>query len=139
MNNHLIAAAAAALTSVALSPAGAQPQTAYANDPIKIVRYAVAPQYSPPVLGWPWGRPNSESEAGSELMISFVNAGSVPATAVRFTVRSGERIETIVDKGIFTPGVGITHEFTAKFQPGDVPAIDVEAVNLADGTFWQRG
>ena len=53
-------------------------------------------------------------------------------------VRIGKATETIVDKGTFSPGTTITHDFAQNGLFSAASEIEVEQVTFADGTSWQR-
>jgi hypothetical protein len=62
----------------------------------------------------------------------------VPATTVTFTVRNGNDAKTIVDRGTFSPGTTIKHDFDVDPGFGSRPSVEVQSVVFADGTTWQR-
>ena len=136
MKKLFIATVAAAVVAAGGSaPAGAQSSVAYATNPIKIVRYSVEQAYAAP--GPAWGG-YLGLEIPGKITISYVNGGAVPATSVAFAVRIGKATETIVDKGTFSPGTTITHDFAEGGLFSAASAIEVEQVTFADGTSWQR-
>jgi hypothetical protein len=73
----------------------------------------------------------------ANVRISFVNQSPAAATKVLFTVRSGGQTDSIVDSGIFSKGVTITHDFGPAFG-GDGAQCSVDAVTFADGSIWAR-
>lgn len=135
MNKRLIATAAAALIAGTSATAGAQSTVAYTNNPIKVVSYALEPSYSVTVPAW---TSTLSIESSGKVTISFVNAGAVPATSVQFAVRSNKVTELILDKGTFSPGANIKHDFSLDPTLGSSAEVDVEHVTFADGTVWQR-
>jgi hypothetical protein len=135
VNKRLIATAAAALIAGTSATAGAQSTVAYTNNPIKVVSYALEPSYSVTVPAW---TSTLSIESSGKVTISFVNAGAVPATSVQFAVRSNKVTELILDKGTFSPGANIKHDFSLDPTLGSSAEVDVEHVTFADGTVWQR-
>ena len=137
MNKVLIATAAAMVISASASiPVNANSSVAYTNDPIKVVRYAVHPAFAAYVPGW--GTSYQNAAATGNVTVSFVNAGNVPVTSVRFLIRNGTQTTTDTDNGTFSAGIPITHDFAVGPEFEGASAIEVEKVTLADGTSWQR-
>jgi|HubBroStandDraft_1064217.scaffolds.fasta_scaffold00659_18 hypothetical protein len=117
--------AAAVLTTAAALPAAAQDSSA----PVSLVNWGMrAP------IGGTYEGSLDPSYGPDTLDISFVNRGQVAASAVAFVVRSGDHVETIVDRGTFAPGV----EVAVEFEPAIVAptSVEVEAVTFNDGTTW---
>lgn len=127
--------AAAAIAAAAALPAGAQSTVAFSNDPVRIVHYSVGSS-SVPVSSW-GGNYLGFANSGN-LSISFVNARGVAATQVEFALRAGKATEILVDKGTFSPGTSITHDFAVESQFSDASALEVVSVTFADGTTWER-
>ncbi|MGD0051264.1 MAG: hypothetical protein ABSD03_05505 [Vulcanimicrobiaceae bacterium] len=117
--------AAAVLGTAAALPASAQDSSA----PVSLVSWGMRA----PIGGTYEGSPDP-SYGPDMLEISFVNRGQVAATAVEFVVRSGNREQTIVDRGTFAPGVDIAQEFEPAFVAPT--SLEVEAVTFIDGTTW---
>jgi hypothetical protein len=68
--------------------------------------------------------------------VTFVNHNNVPATEIDFTLSSnGTALETLTDKGTFSPGVAVSHSFTTAQTERDLQ-ISVAEVKFADGTSW---
>ena len=126
--------AVAAIATAGAAPAGAQSTVAFNNDPVRIVHYSVGAT-SVPVSSW--GGNLGFSTSGN-VSISFVNARGVTATEVEFALRAGKSSEILVDKGTFSPGTSITHDFSVGSQFSDAAALEVVGVTFADGTSWQR-
>jgi hypothetical protein len=127
--------AAAAIATAAALPAGAQSTVAFNNDPVRIVHYSVGSS-SVPVSSW-GGNYLGFANSG-DISISFVNARGVAATQVEFALRAGKATEILVDKGTFSPGTSITHDFPVGAQFSDTSAVEVVSVTFADGTSWER-
>jgi hypothetical protein len=126
--------AAAAIAGGTLAPASAQSNVAYSNGSIKVLRYLIDPSYTYPVSG----ADALAIQSAGNLWLSYVNTGSVPATSVEFAVHAGNATEMIVDKGTFSPGASIEHEFALGPEFGENSTIDVQRVTFADGTCWQH-
>jgi len=135
VKNHLIVTAAAALIAATSASAGAQSTVAFSNDPVKVVSYSLQPAYA---VAIPAYASSLYIESTGKVTISFVNANAAPATIVRFAVRSSKATELIVDKGTFSQGARITHDFSLDPNVGTSPQVEVEQVTFADGTAWQR-
>ena len=133
-NKRLIATIAAALLTGPCLAASAQTKVAYTSDPINIVRYSLEPSYTQPIPVW--GGTYMNIDGAGKVTISFVNSGVVPATSVQFALRSDKATELIVDKGTFSPGASIVHDFSSDFD--SAAGLEVEQVTFADGTVWQR-
>src|SRR5271165_3442386 len=104
----MTSAAAAAIALSVSSAASAQPAVAYTNEPIRVVHYSVNVTTTPLST---WGGNQLDVTGGGNVSISFVNVRNVAATSVEFALREGKSSETFVDKGTFSPGTSITHEF----------------------------
>jgi hypothetical protein len=72
------------------------------------------------------------------LSVSFVNQGNVPATDVVFVVHSPDSADyRLDDKGTFSPGATIRHQFRGwdwNFQADS--NVSIAAVTYADGSSW---
>lgn len=138
MNKFIIASAAAAVISAGASvPVNAQTSVAYSSDPIKVVRYAIDPAFSTALSAASEGA-NQELPSTGSVTVSFVNSGSVPVTSVVFALRTGKQTEIIVDKGTFSTGARITHDFAAGSELDGTSALEIQKVTLADGSVWQH-
>jgi hypothetical protein len=128
----LAASVAAASIAATALPAAANQTVAYTSSPVKLVHYTVdnAGVETIPYLGTFLG----VAKPG-QITISFVDTGSQPATDVVFSVRTGNATETIVDKGHFSPGVSITHDFSLG-SAGNGASVQIQHVTFADGTSW---
>jgi hypothetical protein len=137
-HNALVATLAVAILAAgAPALAGAQSSVAYINNPVKVVRYVVT---APTANQWPgWGGTYQGIEDSASVTISFVNGANVAATSVQFAVRHGKETELIVDKGTFSPGTSITHDFSLGPQFDGASSVEVREVTFADGTSWQQG
>jgi hypothetical protein len=131
-----ISAAAAAIAASAATTARAQ-TVAYTENPIHVVRYSVQSAYLTPMPVW--GGTTLGIASSPEVAITFVNAGAVPATAVRFAVHTGTTTEIIADNGRFSPGTSITQDFAISSAFGGATTVEVQTVTFADGTSWSRG
>jgi hypothetical protein len=118
-------AAAVLGTTAAALPAGAQDSSA----PVSLVNWSVRTP-----IGGTYESSLDPSYGPDTLEISFVNRGQIAASAVEFAVRSGNQVQTIVDRGTFAPGVEIAQEFEPTI--GIPTTLDVEAVTFVDGTTW---
>jgi hypothetical protein len=137
MKKLFIATVAAAIAAGATLPAAAQQSVAYSTDPIKVLSYSTEAANVialPPALGGTY----ANLDSAANLSISFVNGSALPAASVRFAVREGKRTEIIVDKGTFSPGTTITHDFSVEPQFADATAVEVLQVTFADGSSWQH-
>jgi hypothetical protein len=73
------------------------------------------------------------------LALSFRNVAHVAADEVRFVVRYQGADNVIVDKGTFSPGTLIAHNFIAAVgvpSPRDTSDVAVRYVHFTDGTHW---
>jgi hypothetical protein len=136
MNKLAVAAlVAAAIAAGILAPASAQTNVAYSNGAIKVVHYSIDPAYTYPDPGL---GDSLAIETAGNLTLGYVNTGNVPATSVQFAVHAGNATEIIVDKGTFSPGASIEHEFALGPAFGDGSTIEVQQVTFADGTSWKH-
>lgn len=132
----MTSAAAAAIALGASTAAFAQPTVAYTNEPIQVQHFSVNVSSRPLST---WGGNQLDITGAGNVSISFVNVRNVAATRVEFALREGKSSQTIVDKGTFSPGTSITHEFSVAPDFYDPSALDVVRVTFADGTSWERG
>jgi hypothetical protein len=72
---------------------------------------------------------------GSLLHIRFVNSGPTPLSSVAFAVSEDGKTSTIVDRGIFSPGVTISHTFQGAPYAFDA-SCKVASALFADGSAW---
>jgi hypothetical protein len=74
----------------------------------------------------------------SDITLKFVNTSKVPATTVTFLVNDGRYTQSIVDKGNFSPGVPIKHNFAVGNGISTLPNATCKAVEVdfADGSAW---
>lgn len=72
------------------------------------------------------------------LRIAFVNDAPRVATDVHVVVRFGNHTQTINERGRFSPGVLIDHQFTpiADATPLKPASCEVAAVTYTDGSRW---
>jgi hypothetical protein len=75
------------------------------------------------------------------LSLSFRNTAHAAADEVRFILRYHGAENMIVDKGMFSPGVPIAHNFIAGVgapSPRDTSDVAVRYVHFTDGTHWGK-
>ncbi len=72
------------------------------------------------------------------VALQFINHGHVAATAVTFVLNTGRESRSIVDKGVFSPGVPIEHTFSSSSDLAGLSdaACVVAEVEFADGSIW---
>ncbi len=134
MKTNSIAAAVAMIAGTAL-PAHAE-TVAYSANPIKVVTYSVTAQQHD-VATSPWGGSMAAVVPGN-VRISFQNLRLQPISNVRFIVRSKNDREVIVDKGTFSQGATITHDFSVDSGLDEAADLEVDQVTFADGAVWNR-
>jgi hypothetical protein len=131
-------------TAIAALAAGA-PQAALAqnnvvafgNGPIAITSFHIDESYQAGVAG---GELDPASQPGIEsVRLKFTNTGVVPATVVKFVVSDDRATRVIVDKGTFSPGVQIDHNFVTGDGQDVRPNVTctVAEVDFADGSSWR--
>jgi hypothetical protein len=126
------------IASLALSAAiaAAPTQTAYTgNAPIRVASCAL--EAAVPGFYLPYGP--FASPTGASTTISFINQAPATVASVTFAVSDGRTTDQIVDKGTFSSGVTIDHQFiTPQFQDDltDVTC-SVNSVAFTDGSIWQ--
>ncbi len=131
-----IPAFCAAAAIVFASPALASAQgVAYSVAPVAVTSCNVDQSYQP--------GPNVDAEpqfVPSAIALKFMNKREVPATAVTFLVNDGQSTQTVVDKGTFSPGIPILHNFAVVGDLGVFSAAtcDVTKVDFSDGSSWQK-
>jgi hypothetical protein len=122
------------IESLLLSAALSSPQTAYtATAPVSVASCAL--NFTPNIP-----QPFGASTPGTEsLSISFVNQDSKSISSVAFNVSDGNTTSRIVDKGTFSNGVQINHEYAAPQFGADVSDVtcSIQSVAFADGSTWQ--
>ena len=74
-------------------------------------------------------------QIGSQLQISFTNAGPKTVRSVTFAVKHGSSTTNIVDAGTFSIDAKISHDFDWSYVP-DAVDCSVVAIQYADGTTW---
>ncbi len=122
------------IESLLLTAALSSPQTAYsATAPVRVASCAL--NFNPTVP-----QPFGASTPGTEsLAISFVNQDAKPISSVAFEVSDGSTTSRIVDKGTFSNGVEIDHNYAAPqfgINLSDVTC-SIQSVAFADGSTWQ--
>jgi hypothetical protein len=138
--SHPILRLCAAATFIAATPALAQAQNiAYAvKSPIAITSFRVNELYTPGTIGTDIEQ--APQFVATDVSVKFVNTGSVVATVVKFSVNAGQSTQIIVDKGTFSSGAQIKHDF-AIADPIDAPntTCNVTEVTFVDGSVWRAG
>jgi hypothetical protein len=136
LNTILKVWAAATVAATAPVPAQAQNIAYAAKSPIAITSFRINDSYAPGTIG-------SELEQApqfvpNDLSVKFVNTGTVPATTVKFALNAGRYAQTIIDKGTFSPGVQIRHDFALADGVDALPnaTCNVMEVDFADGSVW---
>lgn len=99
-------------------------------NPINIATCAVDP-----VVVQTSGDVTSSETIGTQIHISFINAGNKPISSVAFAVDEDGTTSTILDRGTFAPGVAITHYWRGDRDLQDV-SCSVNSVLFADGSSW---
>jgi hypothetical protein len=130
----------AAAAFVAAAPALAQAQNiSYpVKSPIAITAFHVNELYTPGTIGTDVEQ--APQFVATDVSVKFVNTGNVAAKVVKFSVNAGQSTQTIVDKGTFTAGAQIRHDF-AIADHIDAPnaTCNVTEVTFADGSVWRAG
>jgi hypothetical protein len=143
---HLLLKLSAAAAILAATPALASAHTvAYGQSPVTVNSCSITPSYEPAsfdkplAFGGPLGFAGPNDAAANSFAVDYVNKGNVPATTVKFTLGGGDRMQNIVAKGTFAPGVAIKQTYA--LDNGAVasanPNCTVAEVDFADGTTWQ--
>ena len=126
------ATSAAAIFGAALLTAGAPAlaqMSSYQEGPIHLDSAHVAPLIDEGTM----------TQDGGFVRVAFTNERSVPATDVVFAVvnRHGATLETIHDRGTFSPGVEVDHTLSTLVSARGVH-LAVARVRFADGSSWVR-
>jgi hypothetical protein len=100
------------------------------TNPIDIATCAVDP-----VVMQTSGDTTMQEIIGTQIHIAFINAGAKPISSVAFAVDEDGTTSTIVDQGIFSPGITISHYFRGDQSLENV-SCSVNSVLFADGTSW---
>jgi hypothetical protein len=133
MSNRILQLSAAAAMIVATPALATAQSVAYSTSPVAVTSCSVNASL---VMGL------SPDEAvqfmASDIALKFVNKSNVPATTVTFLVNEGKYTQSIVDKGTFSPGVQIKHNFAVG---SDISAFSdatciVTEVDFGDGIAW---
>jgi hypothetical protein len=103
-----------------------------ASAPIRITSCSNNPSYA--YRGGPDA--NQRTLIARYLNIKFINVTQVPITAVAFTVKDGSSTKTIVESGIFSPGVTISHTYYSPFWNNNNVVCSVSAIDFNDGGMW---
>jgi hypothetical protein len=110
--------------------------------PVRITAISVNGQYAPWAIG---GHASAAGLFGTNLdaghvAVKFVNESNVPATSVKFSVANGRNMHTIVDKGTFSPGAQIEHNFAVGGGLNQLAntTAKVAEVEFADGSAWRN-
>jgi hypothetical protein len=137
MNTIFLASlASAALAAPVAVPADAHAtNVGYTSAPVAVTACAVESQALPIAFGR--GASTVVSVPSGNVRLSFVNSSSTKATSIEFALRSGDSVDNVIDNGSFATGATISHEFSRNLANADVTC-NVEKVNYADGTSWQR-
>ena len=138
MSNRILNLSAAAMMIVATPALATAQSVAYStSSPVAITSFSVNESYESGMIG---GAELEEAPRfiASDITLKFVNTSKVPATSVTFLVSDGQYMRTIVDKGTFTPGVPIKHNFAV--GNGISALLDatcnVTQVDFPDGSAW---
>ncbi|MGD0967663.1 MAG: hypothetical protein ABR949_05185 [Candidatus Aquilonibacter sp.] len=128
------------IAALALSAAVAATPVQYAytgNSPVTVASCALEP--AAPAFSLPYYGGGSAPGGAASTAISFENEAPATVSSVTFDVSDGRTTSRIVDKGTFSSGVAIDHNFiTPQFQDdlGNVTC-SVQAVAFTDGSTWQ--
>jgi len=133
----------AAVAAIVATPALANAQiVAYStsSSPVAITAVSVNAAYAPASLGGEAAdAPQFIAQLDSGyITLSFVNKSDAPVTAVTFLVSNGHDVHSIVDKGMFSPGVQVKHTFPiadALSEFSDATC-EVAQVDYADRGAW---
>lgn len=131
VHSRILAASLSAVAVLATQGSPASAQTASLEATSAVAGPVVIEQFSVAASAGKFSRPT--------IFLSFRNVSVQLADEVRFLVRYRGGAATVVDKGVFSPGIAIHHQFSAPFgapTPGDVPTGAVQYVHFADGTHW---
>ena len=120
------------MLAVVVGLSGASPIAAPASAPIRVTSCSNDPSYAYE------GGPNSTLRTliARYLDIKFINVSRMPISAVAFTVKDGSSKQTIVDSGIFSPGVTIAKTYYSPFRNNGNVVCSVSAADFNDGGMW---
>ncbi len=131
MSYRLVKVAAAAAT-IAATPMLAEAQTVVygTSSPVEILPFDASVH----TIAWTGA---ANYDPGS-ITLRFVNRSAVPAKSVTFVVNAGGDNRSIIDKGIFRPGVLVEHTFDKYVDSSDFSTVTyaIAEVDFADGTAW---
>jgi hypothetical protein len=133
-----VAASAQTTAASASTPplASAQSVVYSTKSPVAIASFSVNESYESAMRG---GEAQEAPEfIASDITLTFVNKSNVPATTVTFLVNDGQYTQSIVDKGTFSPGVQIKHDFAVDSRVSTLgnATLNVTEVDFADGSVW---
>lgn len=137
MTNRILRISAAVAMIVATPALASAQSVAYsATSPVAITSFNVNESYESGMIGGELIE--APQFVASGITLKFVNNGDVPATTVTFLVNEGRLTQSIVEKGTFSPGVQIKHNFAAGSGLDAFPNItcNVAEVDFADGSSW---
>jgi hypothetical protein len=137
MSNRVFKLSAAAAMLVATPALASAEIVSYSTpSPVAITSFSVNESYASGTIGGDVLEPPQFIPNG--ITVKFVNKSNVPATAVTFSLRDGTYSQSIVDKGIFSPGTQIKHTFgiDAGLDPFPNATVNVAEVDFADGSAW---
>jgi hypothetical protein len=136
MSNRIVKLFAGAAMIIATPALASAQNVACSTSPVALTSFSVNESYESGMIG------GELEEAprfiASDITLKFVNTSKVPATSVAFLVHDGQYMRTIVDKGTFTPGVPIKHNFAVGngINALSDATCDVTEVDFADGSAW---
>lgn len=98
--------------------------------PVQVDRCAILPPL----------RPNKSGTGTAWFTVVFRNTSNSPADTVTMRVDDLGVDRTIIDKGTFSPGIEINHEFTTRLRVASGPerssTCQIVAVHFQDGSEW---
>jgi hypothetical protein len=105
----------------------------YSTTPIAITSCSVNESYEPGM-----NLDSAPQFIAIGIALKFVNKSGIPATTVTFLVNDGQYTQSIVDKGTFSPGVQIKHDFAVDSDTSTLSDVTckVAEVDFADGSAW---
>jgi hypothetical protein len=138
MSKRLICLSAAAVVIAAASArADAQVVGFGGASPVSITAFSIVD--SSQIIAWNAYdfTPPSRFVTG-DVTLTFVNTSDKSATCVKFVVDNGRHSQRIVDKGTFSPGVAIEHDFVLRGERDSAShaTSKVDEVDFADGSTW---
>ena len=137
MSNSILAVSAAAVILAVPAPALSRTIVYAAKSPIAVTSFRVNESYAPGTVGTDLEQ--APQLVANDVSLKFVNNGNVPATTVTFSVTDGRFMQVIVDKGTFSPGVSIKHNFPIADGADTLSnaTCNVTEVDFADGSVWR--